>query len=179
MIGSMQAIEGLLAAQAQRSAVSYVLREHRVGDMGWVVARHGELYSQTYRWDISFEALVADIVAQFVRDYDPARERCWIAEVDGERVGSVFLVKASKDVAKLRLLLVEPKARGLGIGKRLVEECVRFARQSEYKTVTLWTQSVLSAARGIYQHAGFRCVCEQPHASFGHNLVGETWELAL
>jgi len=177
MISAMGAIERVLTARV--APPSFLLREHRVGDMGWVVARHGELYWQAHRWDMSFEALVAEIVAQFIRNYDPTRERCWIAELDGEPVGCVFLVKGSEEIAKLRLILVEPKARGFGLGRRLVEECVRFARQCGYKTVTLWTQSVLTSARRIYQQAGFRLVSTAPHTSFGHDLMGETWELSL
>jgi DNA-binding MarR family transcriptional regulator/GNAT superfamily N-acetyltransferase len=177
MIGAMGAIERVLTAQHDRP--SFLLREHRVGDMGWVVARHGQLYWQAHRWDVSFEALVAEVVAQFIRNYDPTRERCWIAELDGEPVGCVFLVKASEEVAKLRLLLVDPKARSVGLGRRLVEECVRFAGQCGYKTVTLWTQSILVSARRIYKHAGFRLVSTAPHTSFGHELVGETWELSI
>jgi GNAT superfamily N-acetyltransferase len=147
--------------------------------MGWIVARHGVLYAEEYGWDERLEALVAEIVAQFVRTCDPKRERCWIAERDGENVGSVLLVKESARVARLRLLLVEPKARGLGIGARLVEECIRFAKAAGYRRITLWTHGVLTAARGIYRQAGFRLVHKWRHDDFGQTLVGENWELKL
>jgi N-acetylglutamate synthase-like GNAT family acetyltransferase len=147
--------------------------------MGWVIHRHGVLYAQEYGWDERFEALVAQIAAEFVQKFDARRERCWIAERDGAIVGSVFLVKKSERVAKLRLLLVEPSVRGLGIGGRLVDECIRFAQQAKYRKITLWTQSILDAARHIYRKAGFRVVKHERHQSFGHKLVGETWELTL
>jgi len=178
MVKAMQAIEGMLRAPGADKPL-YLLRPHQPGDMGFIVARHGILYAEEHQWDLSFEALVAEIVAEFIKKFDPKRERCWMAEIDGEPVGSVFLVKASDTVAKLRLLLVEPKARGIGIGGRLVDECIRFARQNGYKSVTLWTQSILTGARRIYQNAGFRRVREEPHTSFGHDLIGETWERAL
>ena len=178
LIDAMRTIETMLG-DAPGAKASYVLRPHQPGDMGWVVHRHGALYAQEYGFDERFESLVAWVVAKFVERYDPRRERCWIAEKDGEIVGSVFLVRRSRSVAQLRLLLVEPKARGLGIGERLVTECVRFARQAGYRKITLWTNSVLRAARHLYQAAGFRRVHREKHRSFGRALVGETWELSL
>lgn len=178
LIESMRTIQGLLGQQPEQR-VPYILRTHQPGDMGWIVHRHGVLYSKEYGWDEHFEALVARIVADFIKNYDPKRERCWIAERGGEIVGSVFLVEKSKMVGQLRLLLVEPKARGLGIGKRLVEECIRFARQAGYRKIMLWTNNVLKAARHIYEQAGFRLVKEEAHHSFGHDLVGQNWELTF
>lgn len=178
LVEAMAAIETLLGAAPERRA-PYVLRPHQPGDMGWVVQRHGALYTQEYGWDQTFEALVAEITAHFLRTYDAKHERCWIAEKDGANVGSVFLVRKSRSVAKLRLLLVEPSARGMGIGARLVDECMGFARQCGYRKLTLWTQSILLPARHIYAAAGFRKVAEERHRSFGADLVGETWDLSL
>ena len=178
LVEAMHTVEGLLGAPSERKAL-YLIRLHQPGDMGWVVHRHGALYAQEYGWDEQFEALVAGIVAKFIQHFDPKHERCWIAEKDGEIVGSVFLVKISKTVAKLRLLLVEPKERGQGLGTRLVDECLRFARQMGYRKIILWTNSILDAARHIYEKTGFRLVHEARHHSFGHDLIGETWELKL
>jgi GNAT superfamily N-acetyltransferase len=178
LIEAMHTIERLLGAQSQPKT-PYLLRPHQPGDMGWVIHRHGALYGQEYGWDERFEALVAEIAAKFIHNLDPQHERCWIAEKDGAIVGSVFLVCESEKVARLRLLLVEPSARGLGIGNRLVEECSRFARQAGYRKITLWTQSNLHAARHIYKKAGYRLVKQERHREFGYDLVGETWDLSL
>ncbi len=178
LVGAMQTIERLLGDREEPHA-PYVLRSPQPGDLGWVVHRHGAVYAQEYGYDAQFEALVAGIVAQFVQRFDPKRERCWIAEQRGEVVGSVFLVARSKTVAQLRLLLVEPNARGSGLGTRLVSECVRFARQTVYRKVMLWTQSELRAARRLYEAAGFRMVRKEKNHSFGKDLVSETWELDL
>jgi ribosomal protein S18 acetylase RimI-like enzyme len=147
--------------------------------MGWIVSRQGALYAEEYGWTTEYEALAAEIVAQVLRNFDPTRERCWIAERNAVRVGAVMIVKDSDTVAKLRLLHVERAARGLGLGKRLVDECIRFSRAAGYQKITLWTQANLLAARHLYKTAGFACVAEEPHHRFGKDLVAETWELAL
>ena len=182
LVAAMQTVESLLMG-GERAAV-VALREPQPGDMGWVVQRHGALYAQEYGWSTAFEGLVARLAADFIEQLKPECERGWIAERDGENLGCVFLVQAppseyGEGVAKLRLLLVEPSARGLGLGRRLVDECERFARSKGYRKITLWTNSVLVAARAIYARAGYRLVKAEPHHSFGHDLVGETWELML
>jgi DNA-binding MarR family transcriptional regulator/N-acetylglutamate synthase-like GNAT family acetyltransferase len=176
LVAAMQTVEQLLAGER---STGYLLRPHRPGDMGWIVSRHGAIYAEEYGWDQRLEALVAEVVAAFLRNFDPERERCWIAERDGENLGSVMLVKDTARVARLRMLLVEPQARGLGIGARLVEECIRFARQAGYRKITLWTHSVLTAARHVYQRAGFQLVDRKAHDEFGKRLMGETWDLTL
>ncbi len=177
-VKAMQAVQRLLGAGPEPKS-SYVLRPLKVGDIGWITHRQGVLYAQEYGFDGTYEALVAEILSTFVRDFDAEWENAWIAERDGEVVGSVFIVRKSETVAKLRLLYVDPSARGLGIGRRLVEECIAFARSKGYKTMTLWTNDILLAARHIYQTAGFKLVEEDRHHSFGQDLVGQTWELEL
>jgi GNAT superfamily N-acetyltransferase len=178
LVDSMTTIRQLLGPSPVNER-TVVLRTHRPGDIGWVVARHGELYAQDYNWDSTFEGFVAEIAGKFLTRFDEHRERCWIAECNGERAGCVFLVKQTRTIAKLRLLLVEPSARGLAIGSKLVQECIDFARQSGYRKLTLWTNDILHAARRIYERAGFRLVSEEKHHSFGHGLVGQFWELNL
>jgi DNA-binding MarR family transcriptional regulator/GNAT superfamily N-acetyltransferase len=177
LVESMQTVQQILGAAPEPS--SYTLRPHRPGDIGWVVHRHGAVYFEEYGWDERFEALVAEIAAKFIREFDPARERCWIAEMDGGIVGSVFLVRQTDEIAKLRLLLVEPSARGLGLGKRLVQECIDFARAAGYRQITLWTQAELLAARRIYEKAGFHRTGVEKHHHFGPEMVGEVWDLTL
>jgi N-acetylglutamate synthase-like GNAT family acetyltransferase len=179
LAAAMNTIELLLEPRSQVSEAAYTLRPLRPGDIGWVTHRHGVLYAEEYGYDERFEALVAEIAAHFVQAFDAQRERCWIAERGGEILGCVFLVSKSRTVAKLRLLLVEPAARGLGLGARLVDECIAFACQAGYRKMVLWTQSELLAARRIYERRGFRRVAEESHNSFGRKLVAETWELLL
>jgi len=188
LLHAFATIERLLGDEPRAGpAPAFVLRAHRPGDIGWVISRHGALYAQEYGWDMRFEALVGHIASRFIEQFDAVREACWIAERDGANAGCVFLVQACDEatnapapgVAQLRMLLVEPSARGLGLGAALVAECERFARRSGYRTIRLWTNSILVAARGIYQKAGYEIIASEPHTSFGHDLVGETWELRL
>jgi DNA-binding MarR family transcriptional regulator/GNAT superfamily N-acetyltransferase len=178
LIEAMAMIQRLLGA-SRVSLRPAILREPRPGDMGWVVQSHGSLYASEYGFDSSFEGLVAEIAAKYLASFDASRERCWIADIDGAQVGSVFLVRHTDDVAKLRLLLVDPAGRGQGLGKRLVGECIAFAQACGYRKITLWTQSILLAARKIYQDAGFVLVATEPHRGFGQDLIGETWEREL
>lgn len=178
LLQAMHSIESILD-RGLKFSEPFFIRSHEAGDMGWVTHRHGLLYFQEYGWDQNFEALVSQIVADFIKNFNPDRERCWIAEMNGEKVGSVFVVQHTDSVAKLRLLLVEPNARGLGLGSRLVEECIRFARRFKYKKLVLWTNSVLLEARHIYKKKGFSIVKQEEHHSYGHNLIGENWELIL
>ncbi len=178
LVRAMGEVEALLGA-GQDLRVPYILRPHQIGDLGWIIQRHATLYAEEYGWCEGIEAMVAEVAAEFLRNFDPAREYCWISEREGETVGSVAIVRKSDEVAKLRLLIVDPKARGLGIGRRLVDECVRFARQKGYARITLWTVDVLTAARHLYEMAGFRLEREEPHHGFGPALVGQDWVLDL
>jgi DNA-binding MarR family transcriptional regulator/ribosomal protein S18 acetylase RimI-like enzyme len=176
LIGAMRAVETMIAPASQAQS-EIVLRQPKPGDLGWIVARHAELYAQEYGWGENFEGICAQIVADFVGNYDPKRERCWIAEMNGQNVGCVFLVKDTDTVARLRLLLVDPVARGRGLGTKLTDECVRFARACGYRGITLWTHSVLTAARLIYERAGFRLTSSEKRKSFGQDVVSEYWDL--
>jgi DNA-binding MarR family transcriptional regulator/N-acetylglutamate synthase-like GNAT family acetyltransferase len=178
LVSSLEAAERLLSPRDE-AGEPYVLRPPEPGDIGWVVQSHGRLYAREYGWDWTFEALAAEIMAHFIRSFDPARERCWIAERDGRNVGCVFVVRREDDVAQLRCLLVDPAARGLGLGRRLVAECIRFARNAGYKRMMLWTNDILHAARRIYEDEGFTLLEEERHRSFGQDLVGQIWELEL
>jgi len=182
LVQAMRTVEELLSPVAPASSpasAAFTLRSHRPGDMGWIIHRQGVLYHQEYGWNEEFEALIAGILSKFITNFDSAMERCWVAERDGEIVGSVFVVKKTRATAQLRMLYVEPSARGLGIGHRLVDECIRFARKKRYRTMTLWTNRVLTSARRIYEAAGFQLVKEERHRSFGKWLVGQNWELGL
>ena len=177
--GSNNTRAGAVPSFVPEAPREIVLREPRPGDLGWVVARHATLYAEEFGWGENFEGLCAQIVAEFVANHDARRERCWIAEMDGENVGSVFLVKDSEQVARLRLLLVDPIARGQGLGTRLTDECVRFARLCGYRSITLWTHSILTAARHVYSKAGFTLTTSEKRRSFGKNVVSEIWDLKL
>jgi DNA-binding MarR family transcriptional regulator/GNAT superfamily N-acetyltransferase len=179
LVAAMATIERTLAAPPSEPPRAYLLREPGPGDLGWMVQRNGAVYAAEYGWDQSYEALVARIVADFAEHHEPARERAWIAEMDGEPVGCVLCVRHDDETAQLRILLVDPAARGLGIGARLVEECIRFARAAGYRSLVLWTNDVLVSARRLYEAAGFELVDEEAHRSFNHDLVGQTWRLDL
>jgi N-acetylglutamate synthase-like GNAT family acetyltransferase len=176
----MKTIETLLTGEEKvKTAEPIIIRAPVPGDMGWVVKRHGELYAEEYNWDEKFEGLVAGIVSDFVKNFDPSRERCWIAEQNGENVGCIFLVKLDAETAKLRMLLVDPKTRGMGLGNKLVTECIQQARRFGYKKMVLWTNSILHSAIHLYEKAGFHKVSEEPEHAYGHDLVFENWELDL
>lgn len=176
LVRALRTVQDLLAPGRERHVV---LRDPAPGDLGWVVQQHGELYAREYGYPAAFEALVAEVAARYLRDFDPAWEKGWIAEVDGERAGSVFVVRKSATVAQLRLLILRPEARGLGLGGRLVDECIAFARARRYRKLTLWTNGQLAAARAIYASRGFRCVKREPYPAYGQDLTSEVWELKL
>jgi DNA-binding MarR family transcriptional regulator/GNAT superfamily N-acetyltransferase len=179
LVNAMQTIETLLESTPAVNEAKPVLRAPRHGDFGWIVSRHAALYAQEYNWTEPFEGLCAQIVADFVNNFDPTMERCWIAELNGENVGCVMLVKDAPGVARLRLLLVDRQARGLGLGQRLVDECVKFAREAGYKRITLWTHSILTAARRCYEKAGFTLTSSENKHSWGEDVVAEYWDLEL
>jgi DNA-binding MarR family transcriptional regulator/GNAT superfamily N-acetyltransferase len=179
IVSAMATVEQLLAGPEVPATRTVILRDPQPGDMGWVVQQHGEIYAREYGWNSEFEALVADIAGKYLKNHQPDWEKCWIAEIDGERVGAVFVVRKSATVAQLRMLILTPAARGLGLGGRLTDECLAFARSKGYKKMVLWTNSLLKAARAIYAKRGFVLTQSEPHHSFGHDLVGETWELRL
>src|ERR1700742_3232469 len=181
LINAMDTIQTLLAGETESTPTQgkLLLREPRFGDFGWIVSRHAEIYAQEYKWGEPFEGLCAQIVADFANKNDPKRERCWIAELNGENVGSIMLVRDSDEVARIRLLVVDPKARGLGLGQRLVDECVAFARRTGYKKITLWTHSILTAARHVYEKAGFTLTSSEPRRNWGQDVVAEFWDLEL
>ncbi len=177
-LSATKAIQDVLESD-QKGTSSYLLRQHKPGDIGWITHRHGVLYAEEYNWDESFEALVGDILVKFIQSHDSKKERIWVVELDSEIIGSVMLVDAGNHVSQLRLLFVEPKARSRGIGSRLIQECIDFSKCNGYKKVKLWTQKNLGAARHLYKKAGFVCISEKPHKSFGHDLIEEFWELNL
>lgn len=177
LVDAMDTVTSLLGGRIE--VTDFILRPPVPGDMGWVIQRHGQVYAREYGWNQEFEGLVAEIVSRFVRDFKPGREHCWIVEREGQNVGSVFLIEKTEAIAQLRLLLVEEAGRGLGIGTRLVQECSAFARKAGYQKLTLWTNDILHSARRIYQREGYRLVSEENHVSFGHDLVGQEWELEL
>lgn len=181
VVEAMHTVQGLLDPEraAPAKATTAILRDPAPGDIGWVVQQHGELYAREYGWNSAFEALVADLAAQFLRKFQPKWERCWIAELNGERVGAVFVVRKSATTARLRMLILAPQARGLGLGTKLTDECIAFARRKGYRKMVLWTNSCLTAARGIYAARGFKLTKSEPYEGFGQQLVGETWELKL
>ena len=180
LLSAMQTIESLLApGSPRRPERLFLLRPHRIGDMGWVIGRHAALYAEEYGWNEEFEAFVAELAAKFIRGFDSQRERCWIAEMEGDILGSVFIGKRSRTTAQLRMFIVEPRARGFGIGTKLLDECILFARQTGYRKIVLWTNAGLDAARRLYEAVGFKLMHEAPHRSFGHDLTGQTWALDL
>jgi GNAT superfamily N-acetyltransferase len=178
LLKAMSMIKEILNPRAEKSS-PVLLRTHRSGDIGWILQRHGILYNEEYRFDETFEALVAEILSKTIMTYNHKKDHIWIAEIDGERAGTILVTEAEKSIAQLRLFLVEPWARGQGIGKILIEECIRFAKQAGFKKMKLWTQSILHAAGHLYERSGFELTAEEPHRSFGHDLIAQIWELEL